>query len=309
MLRLPVTIATILIISTLAAGETRYVDRSAAQGGDGLTWQTAYRSLRGACTEATTNLAISEIWVAANEYNTNGTSFLLRDGIRIYGGFIGGETDRNERDPFLNPTYIDAEGTSEIFHQGNFFDLYFDGLIFRNATVADQAGSVFCGYEASATFVNCKFNNNFTSGTANLPPSGGGGAVGVYHSDDGLRFINCVFRNNRASGRGGAVSLYSGVLEFTGCLFVENRSLDREAGAFYTYTADTTVNMCTFWGNRSAGVGGAIDNYRATLAIYNSILWENSGDCGLVTGCPIGIEIYYWPPEGTPDIQSSITPL
>ena len=309
MLRLLVTIATILIISTVAAGEIRYVDRSAPQNGDGVTWATAYRSLRGACNEAASNAKITEIWVAANEYNTNGESFVLSDDLQIYGGFVGGETERNQRDPFLNPTYIDAEGSSEIFHQGNFDNLYFDGLIFRNAIAGNQAGAVLCGYTVSATFVNCKFNNNYSSGGTNLPPNGGGGAVGIYEAPGGLRFINCVFRNNRAWGRGGAVNLYTGPLEFMGCLFVENRSLNREGGAFYTYESETLVNMCTFWGNESAGTGGAIDNYRATLTIVNSILWDNRGDCGLVTGCPIGIEIYYWPPEGTPDIQSSITPL
>ncbi|MCH2161200.1 MAG: right-handed parallel beta-helix repeat-containing protein, partial [Phycisphaerales bacterium] len=304
-----IAMSTLLCLASVGFGEIRFVDRTAPQNGDGLTWETAYRSLRGACTEATTNGDITEIWVAANEYNTNGTPFELRDGIQIYGGFVGGEADRNDRDPFLNPTYVDAQGTSAIFGQGNIFDVYFDGLIFRNALVGDRAGAVFCAYNGSATFVNCKFNNNYTTGTANLPPSGGGGAVGVYHSEDGLRFVNCVFRNNRAYARGGAVALYSGILEFTGCLFIENQSLNREGGAIHTYTAETLVNMCTFWGNEAGGVGGAIDNYRATLTIYNSILWDNQGDCGLVTGCPIGIEIYYWPPEGIPDIQSSITPL
>ena len=159
------------------------------------------------------------------------------------------------------------------------------------------------------TFVNCRFNNCRSTGTPTLPPNGGGGAVGGYSAPGGLRFINCVFRNNQAYSRGGAVNLYTGVLEVTGCLFLDNRSTNREGGALYTYEAQAAITNSTFLGNRSNQIGGAIDNYTSSITLKNSVIWSNSGACGIITGCPIGIDWYFWPPEGIPVVSYSITPL
>ena len=55
--------------------------------------------------------AVDEIWVAAGEYKpTTGDdrtiSFVLKDGVAIYGGFAGGETARDQRDWELNATTL-----------------------------------------------------------------------------------------------------------------------------------------------------------------------------------------------------------
>ena len=297
-----------LLVASNAAAETRYVDRDAPQNGDGLAWGSAYRSLRGALNEAQGNLDITEIWVADGTYQTNGNPFDLRDGLSFYGGFTGTETERNDRDPFANRVIVDGGNTTEIFNEGNLHDLLFDGLRFRNC-VTDRAGAVVSFYSGSMTFVNCVFSNCRSTGTPNNPPSGGGGAVGGYEAPDGLRFINCIFRNNQAYSRGGAVHRYTGVLELTGCLFLDNRTTNREGGAFYTYEAETAVNNCTIVGNTAGNVGGAINNYTSSITMRNTILWSNSGECGLVTGCPIGINWYWWPPEGNPVVSYTISPL
>jgi hypothetical protein len=62
---------------------------------DGSTWQTAYTGVPFALAAAATG---DEIWVAAGTYNY-GPALMLRDGISLYGGFAGGETAREQRDP------------------------------------------------------------------------------------------------------------------------------------------------------------------------------------------------------------------
>ena len=87
-----------------------YVDGSAAGLNDGTSWANAYTDLQDA-------LAASgnEVWVATGTYTPttpNGDSavtFQLRDGLSVYGGFVGGEATRGERDPATNVTVLSGD--------------------------------------------------------------------------------------------------------------------------------------------------------------------------------------------------------
>jgi len=80
-----------------------YVNASAAPGGDGSSWATAYNKLQDAISQANSCAGISEIWVAQGTYfpdegtgitdNDRSQSFDLKSGLAIYGGFVGNETD------------------------------------------------------------------------------------------------------------------------------------------------------------------------------------------------------------------------
>src|SRR5262245_44082982 len=77
-----------------------YVDDSAPGARSGLSWADAFTDLQVALTTAQ---AGDEVWVAAGTYKpTSGTdrttSFVLVEGVALYGGFAGTETARDERD-------------------------------------------------------------------------------------------------------------------------------------------------------------------------------------------------------------------
>ena len=90
-------------------GATLYVNASAA-GGDGTSWENAFTDLQDALAAA---LSGEEIWVAAGTYTPSKSidgssdprtvSFILKSGVKIYGGFAGGEKALRERssDPSL----------------------------------------------------------------------------------------------------------------------------------------------------------------------------------------------------------------
>ncbi|MBL4658812.1 MAG: FG-GAP repeat protein, partial [Alcanivoracaceae bacterium] len=97
-----------------------YVDMNASAGGDGYSWNTAFVNLQDALDVAVSN---HEIWVAQGVYypDVGGgqvdddrlASFTLIDGVSIYGGFDGTETQLNQRDPETNITILSGDITQD----------------------------------------------------------------------------------------------------------------------------------------------------------------------------------------------------
>src|SRR6266487_2359757 len=80
----------------------QYVRADAPAGGNGKSWATAYNDLRLAIVS---NSCASELWVAGGTYSS-AEPFTVRDGLAIYGGFAGNETNRNQRNWVTNPTRL-----------------------------------------------------------------------------------------------------------------------------------------------------------------------------------------------------------
>src|SRR5262245_44043987 len=104
----PILSLVALCAGTIAAyGQTILrVDADAPAGGNGATWETAYRDLQAALQAAIPLTATGpvELWVAAGTYRPDSggnraSHFELRNKIGIYGGFIGIETLRSQRNP------------------------------------------------------------------------------------------------------------------------------------------------------------------------------------------------------------------
>ena len=79
-----------------------YVNCNAAPGGDGTSWEKAFKSLQAGIDRASA-VGGAEVWVACGGYPTIG----LKPGALVYGGFAGTETSRNERNPDANVTTLD----------------------------------------------------------------------------------------------------------------------------------------------------------------------------------------------------------
>ena len=80
-----------------------YVDGNRDSGSqDGKSWDTAFRSVQDGIDAAAAGGG-GEVWVAAATYTpTNGSdrtlSIRLKPGVELYGGFVGNEAKRTERD-------------------------------------------------------------------------------------------------------------------------------------------------------------------------------------------------------------------
>lgn len=101
-------LASLLTASSLAA--QTYVDAGAVGLNDGSSWADAYVDLQNALAATTTG----EIWVAQGTYfpglpGDTLASFELKDGVALYGGFFGNETQLSQRDVAAYPTVLSGD--------------------------------------------------------------------------------------------------------------------------------------------------------------------------------------------------------
>jgi len=109
-------------------GRILRVDASAPPSGDGSTWNAAISDLQVALARARSG---DEIWVAQGISKpgapgaSRDSTFRLRDGVRVYGGFAATEEALEDRDPLLHETILSGDLGGD------------DGPDFANAT-ADE---------------------------------------------------------------------------------------------------------------------------------------------------------------------------
>ena len=88
-----------------------YVKADANGANNGTSWSNAYTDLQSAIATADYG---TQIWVAVGTYKpTTGTDrdayFELKNGLEIYGGFIGTETQLEERDYIHNESILSGD--------------------------------------------------------------------------------------------------------------------------------------------------------------------------------------------------------
>ena len=288
-----------LLCQSHADAKVVYVNTAAGAGGDGGSWPTACRFLHDALdlTEAG-----DEVWVAAGTYYpddgatvTTGdrtASFALKQDVKLYGGFAGGEADVEQRNPVTNPTTLSGEiwnenlywslhvvtltadatldgftvtkgnanGDSAPFNQGG--GIYVPPtkkLIVRNCNligaIARSGGAIYSGSPSSVTATDCTFSNNSASS---------GGAI--YTST--VTVTDCTFSDNKASD-GGAI--FTSSISATNCAFLNNAA-SQEGGSINS--SSLTVVKCIFSAN-SASEGGAI--YTSSVTATDCNFSNNKG--------------------------------
>jgi hypothetical protein len=257
-----------------------YVDDSAVGTPQtGGSWYYAFRNLQDALAVAQSG---DEIWVAQGTYrpdrtlvNPSGTgdssaSFALETGVGVYGGFVGNETDRVNRNWRVNKTILSgdllandgpnfANNSDNSLHvvTGNGADLtaILDGFTITagnaNGAYPNYLGGGLYISNGSATIRNCLFRENM---------AGSGGALADWSLGSSL-ISECMFLNNQAPGAtGGAVSLQHSNPSLINCQFLNNSA--SSGGGIYTIGNDNSpsISNCVFSGNHATGNGGAMYN-------------------------------------------------
>ena len=238
-----------------AATNTLYVNASNMSPVDGSTWGNAFNKLQDALTFAcgctTTKF---DILVAKGTYypdegvgrtdNNRDEAFILCDGIKLYGGFAGGETMLSLRNISGNPTIL-------------------SGDIDENNTLDNgNAYHVVVAAFASTTPTTRLDGFTITGGNAN----GGSGP-----------FI--INGQNIPRDNGGGIRTFEGTNTITNNT-ISGNSADRFGGGINTYRGDNTMTNNTISGNSAGDIGGGINTYQGTNIMTNNTVSGNTAKGG-----------------------------
>jgi len=259
---------------------------SGSCAGCGDTWANAYYDLQEAIDCAQVG---DEVWVAAGTY-AQGAPILLRDGVKVYGGFDKAETAASQSDPFVNITTLDGGGAHTVVKSvNNDGTAVLRGFHITNGvggTDFDDAGGVWVA-NSSPMIVNCVIEDNHTGWL--------GGGVSVLRETSHPKFVNCIIRHNGnvydSQGElvteaiaGAGIFINRAAPTFTNCLIHDNRAAQGAGVASLTdFGADTPTfqnctisqNAATYASGRSTSGGISCGPY-ACVTLTNSILWGNT---------------------------------
>jgi len=302
-----------LFCFTGVTAEVRYVTPSGAGAMNGTGWANAFpgSSLQQAIDASAPG---DQVWAAAGTYRpTSGTdrsaSFSMKDGVEIYGSFIGTETVLTQRTMSGGSTSvlsgeIGAAGISDnsynVLRNGDVSrSAVLDGFIVRDgnddrtATASEGlGGGVFnfgtIGGASSPTIRRCVIINNRAT-------YGGGIFNNGFNGRTASPLItHCVISGNTATGAGGGIDNF-GVTgtaspEIVNCLIAGNTA--PVAGGIYNWGGDngsaspSITNTAIVFNSATAGNAGGLiaDNLNqfggssgsSTPVLRNSILWGNS---------------------------------
>jgi uncharacterized repeat protein (TIGR01451 family) len=270
-----------------AAGSTQlYVDAHATGAGLGTSWADALPSLQNALSLAhrCPSNSISDIWVAQGTYypddgsfQTDGdrdVAFELKNGLSIYGGFLGTETDRNQRDPWSYVTVISGD-----IDQDDNTDAH--DLV---ETPADIVGAnsyhvvLASGTNSSAVLDGFAVTGGQANGSPTTKQHEGGG---LFAEAGSPTLNNLTFAGNIAE-EGGAMTLVGGSNPVISNAWFRGNAASDYGGALHNEGSNPTLVNVQLSGNRAAVGGGAIYNLASSPDLTNVTIAGNAAG-GTVT--------------------------
>lgn len=305
-----------------------YVNKNVS-GGDrsGDSWKNAFKELSDALLSAdqvnkARPGAVKEIWVAKGTYSPlysakdghrteDGdklNSFVLLEGVKLYGGFAGTETSPAQRDTADlfsgRRTTLDGQNTSyHVVIAANIDSAVLDGFVItggeatgagfitvnQNINIAGYTGGGMECVNATVSVSHCNFIDNrayILIDNGNSSHSDGGVGGGLFNYLGSVSITSCTFQENEANFVGGALSSRAGTAVVTACNFIENiisaSYTDPNSpggGAIYFKDADDaskvinslfSKNKINLWGK-----GAGIYNDGSSPQIENCIFENN----------------------------------
>jgi predicted outer membrane repeat protein len=264
----------------VVSGADWYVDRNATGSASGLSWTDAYTNLQDALSGA---MFGQEIWVAKGIYfpdngrgridNSVTSTFQLKNGVAIYGGFSTTETLRTQRNWMANVTVLSGDLDGNDITDAN-------GVVTDTASIVGiNASHVITSRETAPSTTLDGFT--ITSGQA----KGGGNddnGGGMYSSDGELTLENLAFIGNFAAGDGGGMYRTSGSSAITNVTFSSNHA-SNSGGGMYSTGGDSVLNNVTFAGNSAAVNGGGMVNADGSNTTLTNVVFSGNlamGDGG-----------------------------
>ncbi|MFD1628887.1 choice-of-anchor Q domain-containing protein [Pseudopedobacter beijingensis] len=231
-----------------------YVNINVSGGdGNGNSWPNATTNLQAAINAT----GVTQVFVAIGNYPVGANSFIMKNGVAIYGGFDPDNNIRTLNDSRILPNL----GSGSVLNGQNVRPVIWN--VFTSSTKMNGS-AVLDGF----TIMNGSYNAD------------GAGIRNIYASPT-LR--NLVIKNNTANYGGGIANTSSSSPVLTNVSIVDNTATSSEgaAGMYNTLSSSPVLTNVTIVYNKataSNAVAGGVRNSGAasTPAFYNCIIWGNT---------------------------------
>ncbi|BAP54880.1 hypothetical protein THII_0583 [Thioploca ingrica] len=220
-----------------------YVNQKAGGKNTGLNWNEAFTDLQTALATAISCDGVNQIWVAEGTYKpttqTDRTAtFQLINGIAIYGGFNGTETQLQQRDSASHPTIL----SGDIGVVGNPNDNSYHVV----------TGS---GTDETALLDGFTITAGQANGSQNCPLGCGGGLF----NDQGSPTLQHLMVENNSAYYGGGLSNNTGSHPKVKYSFFKNNTAT-SGGGMANINSSPAVSHVFFMANTATQVGGGLLN-------------------------------------------------
>jgi len=204
-------------LNSIEAQTKLFVDQDATGANTGASWTDAYRYLQDAFDEVNRHPSLNyEIWISEGTYHPDFDAIghfgsppydhalgdrtesftVIRDSVEVYGGFSGGETAREERNPETNEVLLSGDiGAESDTSDNSYHVVYLDG---RNAAPITP-GTVLDGLTITQGNAGGSFPNEIGGGLFCEGGGAGNGCsptlAGITFSENYAKFGGALFIN------------------------------------------------------------------------------------------------------------------
>ncbi|HNA89836.1 MAG TPA: hypothetical protein PK989_11040, partial [Anaerolineales bacterium] len=294
-------------IPARAAGTIYFVGGCILPSCLGGSWNTGFLTLQEALATASSG---DQIWVKMGTYypdegpgqtnNSASSTFTLKNGVEIYGGFAGTETLLNQRNVSANLTILSGDIDKNDLVSANGYVLagnnanhvvtasgtnstaVLDGFLIQQGD-ADGAGGL---NSVGGGIVNDAGNATFSNLTifSNEAVTGGGG---MYNRNSDPTLTSVSFSKNKTDNDGGGMMNFQGSSPaLTNVTFDANTAGDRGGGMYNESSSSPTMSGGSMTNNVSgptsvSGDGGAMYNANGSSPTVSNVAFtSNTADNG-----------------------------
>ena len=221
------------------SGNIIYVKQDGSDSNLGDSWDNAFADVQKAIDTASTiatNTEPAQVWIAHGTYTNAGglstTSYVMKNNVEIYGGFVGTETKLDER-VSGNETILTTSGDYVFYNNYSSSKRLTNTARIDSVTITADSYGIYNYDYSSPTITNCTIAENGYAGINN-------------QNSSSPTITNCTIVENSNYG----IYSYNSSPTITNCTIAENSDYGISNG----YDSNPTITNCIIWGNSSQGI-------------------------------------------------------
>ncbi|PLX06795.1 MAG: hypothetical protein C0596_13910 [Marinilabiliales bacterium] len=254
-----------------------YVDGSVTSSGSGTSWGTAFKTIQEGINAAESSLSdpsseTAQVWVKEGTYyiysSSEDNTIEMLEGVEVYGGFDGTETQLDQRDYVTNVCTIDGNQSSGSANQVKHVITFFGndmGSYYSSWTNGLLDGFTITGGNIEMSGPG-KNGSKVTDPESILSTGNEMSGAGILIFKCAPTVQNCIIIDNDAPKGGGMYIMSatefpttsSEIAHIYNCDFINNSAMMRCGGLSIDLDSEPIIEACKFIGNTCDAKGGGV---------------------------------------------------